>query len=102
MDWGAVMGASGRHFNIWPIVGFLAVLLLLAALIIAGSAQCHGQSVPVPSFAQPQPQQPVYMVRAWTPVRNLLGWGPLYRANIAIGPSYPATVTPVAPLGVAR
>ena len=86
--------------------------IVMAVLLLASFGCikcCHGQQPPpVPSFAQPQlssnplqlpPAGQVYMVRAWTPVRNVLGLGPLYRPYIAIGPAQPALVQPVVPVG---
>lgn len=97
------MGVSGKHFNIWPIAGVLFILALAWLLCLAAPAlTAMGQSVPpVPSFAQPQgpPAGQVYMVRAWTPVRNALGFGPLYRPYVAIAPAQPAFVQPVVPVG---
>lgn len=80
----------------------LLILLLILAFFLGLAFTVSAQSVPpVPSFAQPQgpPVGQVYMVRAWTPVRNVLGIGPLYRPYVAIAPAQPAFVQPVVPVG---
>lgn len=80
----------------------LLLLALILIFFIGLACTVSAQSVPpVPSFAQPQgpPTGQVYMVRAWTPVRNVLGWGPLYRPYVAIAPAQPAFVQPVVPVG---
>lgn len=89
---------------------YFALVVTALLLAVLSCVPAHGQQPPpAPSFAQPQPSsnplqfnQPVYMVRAWTPVRNVLGMQPLYRPYIQIAPAYNAQVIPVAPLGGGR
>lgn len=83
----------------WTIIA--AGLSLALAMLVC--AKCSpGQSVPAPSFAQPQQQQ------AWlvpVPARfpylryRVLGMGPRVEVMVPVGQPFQATVMPVAPMG---
>lgn len=94
----------------------LLILAFLLGLLCGTCRLCTAQlPPPVPSFAQPQlssnslqlpPQQPAWLVPV--PARfpyiryRVLGMGPRVEVMVPVGQPFSATVTPVAPVGVAR
>lgn len=68
------MNASKRPTNLYPIIGVLAVLAILACLL---ASSCYGQS-------PPEQQQQLYVVQnypIWNCVRGVLGQPPVYSAR---------------------